>query len=153
MTHGKTSKTYIYEGLGFPIELHDVEMIFVNGEYIPKLDIRKIADEAIKDLILQITKLTGNQIRFIRSYFSLSLREFSNVVNESHAAVRKWENFNDQPTNMDPNIEITIRVFIYKTILIKNKNDKAKFYDQYQAITHIVSNQKNSKHSHLNLMI
>lgn len=151
MTNSKMMKTYIYEGLGFPIELNNIEMVLVNDEYIPKLNIRKIADDAIKDLILQKTKLTGNQVRFIRSYFSLSLREFGEIVNESHMAVKKWENFNNRSTKMDPNIEITIRVFIYKSLLIKNKNDKTKFYDQYQAITKIVSNQRILKNNHLKM--
>src|SRR5690348_14184318 len=98
----KLVKAYTYEGLGFPIELSNVEMILVNGEYAPKIDVRLIADNAIKNLVLQEKKLTGNQIKFVRSYFSMSLREFSNVVNESHTAVRKWEGFKNKSTNMDP---------------------------------------------------
>ena len=140
-------KTYIYEGLGFPIELNNVEMISVKGEYAPKIDIKAIADRAIKGLTLQKTKLTGNQVRFIRSYFSLSLREFGKMVNESHTAVRKWENFQNKSTNMDPNIETTIRLYIYDKVCIKNSNDKSKFYDQYRVITEIISNQE-SKKSH-----
>lgn len=53
-------KTYIYESLGFPIELHDIEMVITNGEYAPKIDVRAVSDEAIKSLVLQKTKLTGN---------------------------------------------------------------------------------------------
>src|SRR5438105_1785027 len=101
----KLMKIYTYEGLGFPIELNHVEMITVNGEDFPKIDVRAVADKAIKALVLQKTKLTGNQIKFIRSYFAFSLRDFSNIVNESHTAVSKWENFKNKPTNMDPNIE------------------------------------------------
>ncbi len=143
---------YMYEGLGFPIELHNVEMILINGEYAPKIDIRSIANKVIIDLVLLNTKLTGNQVKFIRSYFSLSLREFSKIVNESHTAVRKWENFNNKSTNMDPNIEARIRVYIYDKLCIKNKNDKLKFYDQYHAIAQIVS-QKNTKIRPIELVI
>jgi|SRR5580700_4754111 hypothetical protein len=143
---------YMYEGLGFPIELHNVEMILINGEYAPKIDIRSIANKVIINLVLLNTKLTGNQVKFIRSYFSLSLREFSKIVNESHTAVKKWENFNNKPTNMDPNIEARIRVYIYDKLCIKSKNDKLKFYDQYHAITQIVS-QKNTKIRPVELMI
>lgn len=89
----KVMKTFIYEGLGFPIELHNVEMILINGEYIPKIDVRAVADNAIKSLVLQKTKLTGNQVKFIRTYFSASLREFGKIVNESHMAVKKMGNF------------------------------------------------------------
>lgn len=138
----KIVKTYIYEGLGFPIELKNIEMIFVRGEYAPKIDVESIAEKAAKNLILQQPKLTGNQIKFIRSYFSLSLREFSKIVNESHTAIRKWESFKNKPTNMDPNIEARIRVYIYDKVFIRSTNDKLKFYDQYQAIIKIISHQK-----------
>lgn len=141
----KLMKTYIYKGLGFPIELNNVEMIMIDGEYAPKIDIRLIADRAIKNLVLQKTKLTGNQVKFIRSYFSLSLREFSKIVNESHTAVKKWEIFKNKSTSMDPNIETSIRLYIYDKICIKNKNDKIKFYDQYHAVTEIVSKQESTK--------
>lgn len=142
----KLMKTYLYDGLGFPIELYDVEMILINEEWTPKIDIRLIAEEAIKELILQKTKLTGNQIKFIRTYFSLSLREFSKIVNESHTAISKWEAFKNKITNMDPNIETTIRIYIYDKLFIKNKNDKLKFYDKYHAITEIISKQKKLHH-------
>jgi len=64
-------------------------------------------------------------------------------MNESHSAVRKWEGFQNKSTNMDPNIETTIRVYIYDKICIKNNKDKIKFYDQYHAITAVISQQKN----------
>lgn len=146
----KIMKTFIYEGLGFPIELHNVEMIMINGEYAPKIDIRATADNAMKSLVLQKSKLTGNQVKFIRSYFSASLREFGKIVNESHTAVKKWENFRNKPTNMDPNIETRIRLYIYDQICIKSKNDKIKFYDQYKAINEIFCKLENKKNHHRN---
>jgi DNA-binding transcriptional regulator YiaG len=139
----KVMKTFIYEGLGFPVELHDVELIMVNDEYAPKIDVRAVADEAIKSLVLQETKLSGSQIKFIRTYFSASLRDFGKIVNESHMAVKKWEDFKNKPTNMDPNIETRIRLYIYDKTCVKNKNDKIKFYDQYQIINNIIYKQEN----------
>src|SRR5436190_15370659 len=130
----KISKKFIYEGLGFPIELHDVEMVKYVGEFHPKIDVKKVAEHAIRTLILQETRLSGNQIKFIRSYFSKSLREFSEIVNESHMAVKKWEDFRDLPTNMDLNIEIMLRIYIYDSIVIQPSNNKKeiiKFYNQY----------------------
>lgn len=148
----KIVKNYIYEGLGFPIALHDVELVEFDGEFHPKLDVRNISDIAIISLVDQKYRLTGNQIKFIRKYFSKSLREFSAIVNESHMAVKKWENFNDQPTNMDINIEILLRLFIYDKVSIKFSNDKkqlASFYHQYQNLREIFSTQglKNKSYS------
>lgn len=138
-------KNYIYNGLGFPIELHNVEMVMFNGEAHPKIDIRKTADLAIKALVMQRDRLTGNQIKFIRTYFSMSLREFAKVVNESHMAVKKWENFGDKSTNMDRNIEIMLRLHIYDHVVIKVKNDKKEkvnFYNQFIVLTKMFSHQE-----------
>lgn len=52
----KIVKTFSYKGLGFPFKLHDIEMVMINGEYTPKIDVRAIADDAIKSLVLQKIK-------------------------------------------------------------------------------------------------
>ena len=146
----KIERKYIYNGLGFPIELHNVEMVKFDGEFHPKIDVRKVADTAIKDLVSQPTRLTGNQIKFIRSYLEMSLRQFSEVVNESHMAIKKWEDFEDKPTNMDVNIEILLRLHIYKHTTIKSDNDNKemlKFYKMYLLLTSILSNQRKQKKS------
>lgn len=133
----KIVKNYTYTGLGFPIELHNVEMVKFEGEFHPKIDVRKIADSAIKSLVTQESRLTGNQIRFIRSYFSMSLRDFAKVVNESHAAVKKWEDFSDETSNMDLNIEIMLRLYIYDQVVIKTERKKIEFYNRYVELTKI----------------
>lgn len=143
----KTVKTFTYTGLGFPIVLHNVEIVCINGEDVPKIDIKYVAAREIKKLILQKTKLTGNQIKFIRTYFSLSLREFSNIVNESHTAIRKWESFKNQSTNMDPNIEKTIRLYICDEMF----KDKSTFYEKYHAVNEIIS--ENARLSRVKLSV
>ena len=136
---------YTYHGLGFPVELDDVELVSINGEMHPKIDIRKISDMVIKSLVLQETRLTGNQIKFIRAYFSMSLREFAQLVHESHMAVKKWEDFKNDRTNMDLNIEIMLRLHIYDHVALKVKKDKKekhKFHDQFLVLTKMFSHQQ-----------
>lgn len=138
---------YTYKGLGFPVELHNVEMVRFKGELHPKIDVRKVSDFVIKSLVTQKERLTGNQIKFIRTYFSMSLREFSKVVNESHMAVKKWEDFGNAATNMDRNIEIMLRLHIYDHVVIKakdNKKEKVKFYNQFIALTEMFSHQQSA---------
>lgn len=135
----KIAKKYIYTGLGFPIELHNIEMVKIEEEFHPKINVRKIADSAIKSLVTQESRLTGNQIRFIRSYFSMSLREFAKVVNESHAAVKKWEDFADGITTMDVNIEIMLRLYVYDQVVIKKERNKIEFYNRYVKLTKMFS--------------
>ena len=102
----KIIENFCYEGLGFPIDLKQVELIEIKNEWHAKIDVRKISDVVIEALAYQDSKLTGNQIRFIRTYFSMSLRKFGEeVVHETHAAVDKWEKSRDQVTSMNDNTE------------------------------------------------
>lgn len=134
----KTTKKFIYKGLGFPIELHHVEMVKVDREWHPKIDIRRVADSAIKELSFQKERLTGDQIKFIRTYFEMSLREFGKkVVHESHMAVSKWEQFKNKPTNMDINIEVMLKLYIYEKTCIKNLAQTKRFFEKYLIIRKI----------------
>jgi len=107
-------------------------MVMHSGEWHPKIDARKIAESVIRELPFQVERLTGNQIKFIRTYFEMSLRNFgTKVVNETHSAVAKWEKFGNKSTNMDINIEVMLRLYIYEKVAIKNKKQKAQFFDHY----------------------
>lgn len=127
----KIEPTFLYEGLGFPIELENVEMININGEWHPKIDVYYIADEIIKKLATQEERLTGNQVKFIRSYFSMPLRKFGElVVHESHTAVNKWEKCGDDITNMNGNTEQILRLYIIEQT--QTKTEQKNFYSNFK---------------------
>ncbi|HAU1184278.1 TPA: hypothetical protein JBI17_16320 [Legionella pneumophila] len=129
----KIEPTFLYEGLGFPIELENVTMININDEWHPKIDVRYVADEIIKKLAIQEERLTGNQVKFIRSYFSMPLREFGEtVVHESHTAVSKWEKCEDDITNMNENTEQVLRLYIIEQTQTKTIADQKNFYSNFK---------------------
>lgn len=131
----KNVKNFTYEGLGFPIELTNVEMLLIDEEWCPKVDVKKISENVMRLLPFQEERLTGSQIHFIRIYFEMSLRKFAKeVVKESHMAVSKWEKFNHKSTNMDSNTEIMLRLFIFEKICVKTAKEKKAFFDNYQLI-------------------
>ena len=130
----KILKNYIYEGLGFPVELEQVQMFNINGDWHPQIDVKKVADEVIAALAIQDSRLTGNHIKFIRSYYAMPLREFGEkVVHESHMAVSKWEKKRDLPTNMNANTEHELRLYIIEKLFSSRAKPKSKFYDFYIA--------------------
>jgi DNA-binding transcriptional regulator YiaG len=144
----KIVKNYVYHGLGFPVTLPKVELINIHDEWHPKINVRKIADEAILELINQHERLTGNQIKFVRTYFEMSLRAFAEAMNESHMAVKKWEDFKNQPTRMDKNIEIMLRLYIYEKRVLGIKNtikQKADFYQHFLKIRNNLSHHSGVK--------
>ena len=139
----KTLKNFTYEGLGFPIKLQNVTMVLVDGKWHPKIDVRKIADNAICDLAFQKERLTGNQVKFIRTYFEMSLRDFAKeVVNESHTAVAKWEKCKDKATNMDTNIEFMLRLYVHDRVSINTKKEQHLFYEKYTEIRNMSLTEK-----------
>lgn len=131
----KTAKNYTYNGLGFPIKLQNITLMLIDDEWSPRIDIRKIAVNAIRELPYQKERLTGHQIKFIRTYFEMSLREFaSQVVSESHNAVAKWERFGAEPTNMDENIESMLRLYIIDKVSTKTKKQAQEFIKSFRII-------------------
>ncbi|HAU1152657.1 TPA: hypothetical protein JBI12_12050 [Legionella pneumophila] len=149
----KIVPTFLYEGLGFPIELGNVETVKFNGEWLPKIDLQYIADEVIKKLAIQEERLTGNQVKFIRSYFSMPLREFGKtVVHESHTAVRKWESHGNEITNMNENTEQVLRFYIIEQTQTKTIADQKNFYSNFKRSRAFVNaKHKNPKPLQLNL--
>ncbi len=149
----KIEPTLLYEGLGFPIELENVEMIHIQGEWHPKIDVHYIADEIIKKLVTQEDRLTGNQVKFIRSYFSMPLREFgTTVVHESHTAVSKWEKRGDDVTNMNENTEQILRLYIIEQTQTKTKSEQSNFYSNFKrSRAFITAKRKKPKLLQLNL--
>jgi DNA-binding transcriptional regulator YiaG len=135
MKKDRVVKKYIYTGLGFPVEIPNVTLVALDGEYIPKIDVVKISDLVIKKLIVQKERLTGNQVRFIRSYFAMPLREFAReAVHVSHSAVNKWERRCDQVTNMDINIEKILRMYMYEKVCVTTKKSQHEFYGIYMQL-------------------
>jgi DNA-binding transcriptional regulator YiaG len=129
----KIEPTFLYEGLGFPIELGNVEMVQFNDEWLSKIDVQYIANEIIKKLAIQEERLTGNQVKFIRSYFSMTLREFGKtVVHESHTAVSKWEKCGDEITNMNENTEQVLRIYIIEQTQTKTQAEQKNFYSNFK---------------------
>jgi DNA-binding transcriptional regulator YiaG len=135
----KIQQKYIYEGLGFPVELHHVMMVKVGKEWVPKIDVRKIAKDALKEIPTQQTRLTGAQIRFVRESFGMSLRVFATkVVHQSHMAVSKWEKFDDEPTNMDAATEVVLRLYVFHKVTAKKPKQEMKFFQAYEIISSMV---------------
>lgn len=112
MTETKTQKTFTDHGFGFPVKLQNVPMIKVRGKWTPNIDYNALAEVVLKTLCEKPVKVTGNEVRFIRQVFEMTLQQFAKRFTVSHAAVIKWENTGDEPTNMSWPTEKDLRLFI-----------------------------------------
>jgi hypothetical protein len=108
----KIQKQFVDHGCGFPVVLHNVPMIYVRGVWTPDINYAELHRMVLRALARKPARLTGNQVKFIRQYFDLTLAEFGNYFDVSHPAVLKWENAGDDATSMKWPMERDLRLFI-----------------------------------------
>lgn len=124
----KKSKAFLYDGLGFPVLLENVVFHLIRGEWLPKIDIEKLAGEAFKRLPSKPAKLTGNEIKFIRTYLNKSRSAFAETFKLSHTAVAKWEKAGDAIAPISPSQEMVLRLYLEDTLKVSDRD----FYKAYK---------------------
>jgi len=102
---------YVYGGFGFPITVLGAPMVKFRGELVPKINYDDLAKNLLYKLALKDSRLTGNEIRFIRQFHKMTLTDFGKEFQVSHAAVIKWEQAGDAATKMPWVREKDIRFF------------------------------------------
>ena len=117
----RKTKTFIYKGLGFPIELIDTPMKKVLGEWVIDIDMNALQLFVFKGLIHKPSPLAGNEIRFMRKFLELSTTEFGKKLGVSHATVVKWEK---EETKISPMQESYIRLFLLEYLKDDEKNNE-----------------------------
>lgn len=127
----KIEKSYLYEGLGFPVHLTNVPLVEIRGEFTLNIDFNKLQKVVLLHLIHKKTPLTGNEVKFIRKYFSLTTTAFAHLFGYSHSAVLKWENQGDAIARIAPTTEICLRLYILN-FLEKDALDFKELYNEIQ---------------------
>lgn len=139
----KIQKIFIDYGLGFPVKLFHVPMVKVRGVWTPEIDYNRLSMAVLRALCEKGTRLTGNEIKFIRLYFEMTLQEFAKRFSVSHVAVLKWEWMQNHATPMNWSTEKDIRLFLLSKISDK-PNALAVLY-------HKLENKKEDKNIPLQL--
>ena len=112
----KIQKPFIDHGFGFPVKLFHVPMIKVRGIWTPNIGYNRLSKAVLKALCEKSARLTGNEIRFIRLHFEMTLQGFAKRFSVSHVAVIKWEATKNHPTPMNWATEKDIRLFLLSKI-------------------------------------
>lgn len=124
----RKKKTFIYEGLGFPIKLINAPMKKMLGEWYIDIDMNKLMFVVLEALINKPVSLTGGELGFIRSYLEMTTTEFGKAFGVSHVAVLKWES---GVNNVSPALELCIRLYILDHLHAKD----AEFRALYKALS------------------
>lgn len=122
---------YVYEGLGFPVTLLNVPMVEVMGTWAPNIDYNKFQKAMVLLLAHKPVPITGNEIRFIRQYFEMSMEAFGQLFGVSHAAVSKWEGKGDKATSAEISTEKLIRLFILYKLNVNNRKFRNGYKDVF----------------------
>lgn len=112
MKNHKT-ETFVYEGLGFPIILVNAPMRKTLGEWVIDIDFNKLRNVALNFLINKPSALTAEEIRFIRKYLAMTLRDFGNALGVSHVAVLKWESGEHR---ILPTTDLCVRMYVLRRL-------------------------------------
>lgn len=107
----KIQKVFIDHGFGFRVKLLNVPMIKVRDVWTPDINYNHLARTVLEALCWKPASLTGNEIKFIRQYFEMTLSEFAGRFYVTHAGVIKWEKSKNRPTGMTWTTEKDIRLF------------------------------------------
>lgn len=105
-----------WDGLGFPVVLIGFPMISVMGEDVPDVNMNVLQEQAFRKLISWPHSLTGQQVRFARSYLRQTQAEFAKNIHVNPSLVSQWEGRANEPTRMETNNEVVLRLYMLKMI-------------------------------------
>src|SRR5262249_123708 len=89
----KTKKeTFVFNGLGFPIELVNWPMKKVIGEWVIDINLNALQVFVFKGLIHKSHPLTGGELRFMRKFMHLTTETLGTELDVTPTTVVKWEN-------------------------------------------------------------
>jgi hypothetical protein len=129
----KIQKEFIDSGFGFPIRLINVPMVKVRGIWTPKLNYNELTLVVLRALAHKGSRLTGNEIKFIRTHFEMTLQEFAKRFYVTHVGVIKWEKTKSQPSAISWSTEKDIRLFVLSKLTGKT-SELANLYFELQEL-------------------
>jgi len=96
----RIEKNFLDRGFGVPVLFESVTLLKTGDEWTLSINYAAVEAALIGAIPDKRARLTGNEVRFIRLHFEMTLTEFGKRFGVSHAAVKKWESQQDGPTKM-----------------------------------------------------
>lgn len=113
----RIEKNYATRALGFPVVIKEVTLRKFRDDWVAEIDWEALMHTALWALAHKPFPLTGNEVRFVRSYMEKSLKDFAALCEvKSHQAVMNWESKEDEFTGMQRATEILLRARILDVV-------------------------------------
>ena len=137
----RKKKTFVFEGLGFPIKLINAPMKKVLGDWYIDINMNKLMLVVLEALAHKLVALTGDELGFIRSYLEMTTTEFGKTFGVSHVAVLKWES---GANKVSPPLELCIRLYILDHLHAKDAEFRALYKEL--SLERLSKNEKGKIH-------
>jgi DNA-binding transcriptional regulator YiaG len=102
-------KPEIYTALGFPVVIVNPKYRLFEGEEVLDISPKDIMEGVFRLIPDKRGRLTGSEIRFLRSYMKLTQEAFGKMIGVDHSSIAKWEAKKAEITGMEIQVEILLR--------------------------------------------
>lgn len=99
----------IYTALGFPVTILNPTYRTFEGEQVMDVNPTAIMEQVFHELPGKRGRLTGAEVRFLRSYLKLTQAGFGQLLGVDHTSVAKWEAKKAAVTGMEVPVEVLLR--------------------------------------------
>ena len=118
----KILDSYTFKGFGFDVILKNIAVKSVDGEEYPAVNLNELKNTTAKALLTSKQRLTGYQIKFLRTYLKMSYDEVAAEIHVAASTLRSWENKGADFTGLDVGHEKAFRIMAISKILEKEKS-------------------------------
>lgn len=101
-----------YYGAGVPVVISVVELESFGSDWIPLLDYEKLEDILARKVGTKSTRLTGNDVRFLRQWLEISMADLAECFGYTAPAVHRWQQRRSRPAGMHWTAEIQLRLLV-----------------------------------------
>ncbi|WP_374079873.1 helix-turn-helix domain-containing protein [Bdellovibrio bacteriovorus] len=136
---GKILKTYTFKGFGFDVLLRNVVIKSIDGEEYPDINLNELKTNTAKALLVSKQRLTGHQLKFLRTYLKMSFDEVFSKIHVPASTLRSWENKGTDFTGFTTEQEKAFRIMAVNQIL---EQEKSKFNIEVTLIKSFQSSMK-----------
>ncbi len=102
-------KAEIYTALGFPVVILNPSYRLFEGEEILDVNPKAVMDAVFAFIPEKKGRITGAEIRFLRSYMKLTQEAFARMIGVDHSSIAKWEAKKQEITGMEIQVEFMVR--------------------------------------------
>src|ERR1700733_7405619 len=118
----KTLETYTFTGFGFDVLLKNVVVKKTHGEEYPDINMNELKLLTAKALLKRPVRMTGHEIKFLRTFLKLSFDVLSEKINVPASTIRSWEAKGKDVTGLSLEQEKVLRIYVINKVLESERN-------------------------------